>query len=134
MTAPPACSPVRALERELSNAPLVEAVARRVVELLREEAGEALPASEIARRFGLSRAWVYAHADDLAAVRIGTGPRPRLRFYPSRVSRYLDACSVGSGTQEPENGEGKPRTARPRKRSSGQRTDLLPIRGQEPAP
>lgn len=132
MTAPPACPPVRALERELSNAPLVEAVARRVVELLREEAGEALPASEIARRFGLSRAWVYAHADDLAAVRIGTGPRPRLRFYPSRVSRYLDACSEGSRSDPPETAAASD-TLRRRRSASGQRTDLLPIRGQEPA-
>ena len=50
-----------------------------------------LDAREVAHRLGVSREWVYEHADELGASRIGTGPRPRLRFPPqildSRSSR-----------------------------------------------
>ena len=62
---------------------------RRVVEVLRErdEARRArrpawLDAQEVARQLGVSREWVYEHADELGAMRIGSGPRPRLRFPP----------------------------------------------------
>ena len=65
----------------------VEAIARRTAELLRDlDAGapghraQLVDAAEIARRFGVERGWVYAHANELGAVRLGTGRRPRLRF------------------------------------------------------
>jgi predicted DNA-binding transcriptional regulator AlpA len=66
------------------------AIVARVVEILREEGlsprpSEAtawLDAQEVAHRLGVSREWVYEHADELGAWRIGTGPRPRLRFPP----------------------------------------------------
>lgn len=45
-----------------------------------------IDSKEVARRFGLSRAWVYEHAGELGAVAIGDGPRPRLRFVPSLVA------------------------------------------------
>ena len=118
--------------QELSNGDLVEAVARRVVELLAEQSGEAVSAAEIARRFGVSRDWVYAHGGDLGAVPIGDGPRPRLRFYPERVSRYLAAYSGGSRSDERE-AAASSGSSRPRKRGRGQNTDLLPIRDRQNA-
>ncbi len=39
-----------------------------------------LDARQVARRLGVSREWVYEHADELGASRIGGGRRPRLRF------------------------------------------------------
>ena len=39
----------------------------------------------------IDRAWVYAHADELGALRLGTGSRPRLRFDPAIVREALDA-------------------------------------------
>jgi hypothetical protein len=87
----------------------VEAVARRVVELLRDEgaigtagAGELLTAAEVARRHGVDRSWVYAHADELGALRLGDGPKPRLRFDPERVRDALDARSAGEGSRHGE--------------------------------
>jgi hypothetical protein len=72
---------------------IVEALARRVVELLRAEAAVAgdewVDCREVARRFGLSRSWVYAHSGQLGAVRLGDGPRARLRFAPSVVAEAL---------------------------------------------
>src|ERR1700741_3618946 len=41
-------------------------------------------AAEIARLHGKTRSWVYEHAGELGAVRLGSGPRPRLPFFPAR--------------------------------------------------
>ena len=43
-------------------------------------------AAEIARLHGKTRSWVYEHAGELGAVRLGSGPRPRLAFSPARVA------------------------------------------------
>ena len=79
---------------------LVEAIAQRVVELIgdgtRSEASARLiDASAMARELGVERDWVYAHASDLGAIRLG-GPRGRLRFDPEVVKERL-----GDG-QEPQ--------------------------------
>lgn len=63
----------------------IYAIARQVVEQLRATAGEStssslVDAAELARRMGVDRSYVYAHADELGAVRLGTGAKPRLRF------------------------------------------------------
>jgi hypothetical protein len=65
----------------------VEQIAQRVAALLRDRgtilehpAGGLVDAAELARYFGVTRAWVYEHADELGAIRVGTGPRARLRF------------------------------------------------------
>src|SRR5438874_2583367 len=76
----------------------VEAVASRVVELLRceEIGGEWIDAAEVARRFGVTRSWAYDHAAELSAIRLGEtgeGRRPRLRFDPALVAERLRACS-----------------------------------------
>jgi hypothetical protein len=74
---------------------IAQAIAAQVVALVREELGlrpaaeDWIDASEVSRRFGLSRSWVYAHARQLGAVPIGSGPRPRLRFDPRVVADAL---------------------------------------------
>jgi hypothetical protein len=70
----------------------VEAIARRVAELLRADPtadAQYVDAATIARRFGVTRAWVYQHKLDLGAVPLGSGPKPRLRFDMSRVGQVL---------------------------------------------
>jgi DNA-binding FadR family transcriptional regulator len=79
----------------------VEAIARRVSQLLRHDAVVAgherlVSAAEIARRFGVSRAGVYENADRLGAVRLGRGARPRLRFDPQEVEKRLDTAHQGA--------------------------------------
>lgn len=104
----------------------IEAVALRVAELIRDEAvtggssGELVDAAEIARCFGVSRDWVYDHADELGAVRLGDGPKARLRFDPATVAERL-------GTPD-ERSEVRRAASRPRRRSTST-VDLLPIRG-----
>lgn len=81
---------------ELRVAPeLIEAIAQRVAELLAATTAEpdSLPermtAEEVSRRWAVSRRWVYDHADELGARRLGSGRRPRLRFDREEVAERL---------------------------------------------
>ena len=69
----------------------VEAIARRVAELLgaRTEAPRRyVDAAALARTLGVEREWVYSHATQLGAIRLG-GPHGRLRFDLEHVRRVL---------------------------------------------
>jgi hypothetical protein len=106
----------------------IEAVARRVVELLdrRGLSGpELIDAAELARRFGIERSWVYTHAIELGAVKLGSGRRPRLRFEPQVAARALRKVGEGPAADPPAR-SGK-RAGRPRRREGQAR--LLPIKG-----
>lgn len=46
-------------------------------------------AAELATQLGVSRAYVYEHAERLGAIRLGRGPRARLRFDPIDVMSQL---------------------------------------------
>lgn len=74
----------------------IEAIAERVVEMLRE--GEApLPrdglvdADQVAAHLGVEREWVYDHKHELGAHRIGDGTRGPLRFDAAVVHAYVRA-------------------------------------------
>jgi len=86
----------------------IDAIVSRVAELLqsRRTACPARPgprlvtAAEVARWCGVERSWVYAHAEELGARKIGTGERPRLRFDLAEVSERIAALGSsqsGSG-------------------------------------
>jgi len=94
-----------------AEARLVDAIARRVVELLegaRARAGTTDPGtdaeaacltvSQVAARYRVSRSWVYAHQRELGAMRLGQGPRARLRFDPKVVA---EAIAPFDGSQRP---------------------------------
>jgi predicted DNA-binding transcriptional regulator AlpA len=103
---------------------IIDAIVARVVEVLREEGLSPrasrqtawLDAQEVARWLGVSREWVYEHAEELGASRIGTGPRPRLRFPP----QVLDF--PGGNPTSPQ---APTRSTNPRGKTSG----LIPIHG-----
>lgn len=65
----------------------IDAIARRVVQLLGSARAEEgfLDARDVARRLGVRRAWVYAHARELGGVRLGEGSRGPLRFDPAAI-------------------------------------------------
>lgn len=68
----------------------IRAVAHQVAVLLRRDGdGTMLMAAQVAARFNVERSWVYAHADELGVVRLGDGPRPRLRFDAAVVAQRL---------------------------------------------
>ena len=74
----------------------IEAIATRVIELLHEHPQQPqhpdslIDVAELARQTGLSRTWIYEHARELGAIRLGDGPRARLRFNPDTVKRLLE--------------------------------------------
>lgn len=84
--------------------------------------------AELAGYLGVDASWVYAHADELGARRLGEGSRPRLRFSIREVDDRLSGCSAGrrsAGVDPAPAVASRPR----RRRRSGSEVDLLPIRG-----
>jgi hypothetical protein len=74
----------------------IDAIARRVLELgsggtATASLSESVPltVAEVAVRLKVSQAWVYAHKRDLGAMRLGIGPRARLRFDVTAVLAEL---------------------------------------------
>jgi hypothetical protein len=116
----------------------VEAIARRVAELIAPPAAPALlTAAQVAVRFGVDRGWVYEHAVELGAVRLGDGPKPRLRFDPSRVAAALPRPGGLAGSTRDASrvvGESRPAARRQTARVATAGRDgaeLLPIRQLE---
>jgi predicted DNA-binding transcriptional regulator AlpA len=101
---------------------LSDAIAERVVAAFTEGSIQQartsvawLDAQQVAQQLGVSRDWVYEHADDLGASRIGAGPRPRLRFPPDILKSRNSEPAPGGATIKP--------SKRPK------RSGLIPIRG-----
>ena len=82
----------------------IEAIAQRVAQLLRDEpesepSVRLVDAATVAERLGVERDWVYAHATQLGAVRLG-GPRGRLRFDLAAVEQKLGERPAPSRSSE----------------------------------
>ena len=88
----------------------VEQVAGRVVQLLgrqqqqqqQSHASEPtgmLTVSELAQHLHLNRAWVYGHADELGAIRVGGGPKARIRFDLHTARTALSRRRVAPGSE-----------------------------------
>lgn len=87
---------------EALAAALAEALGGEAGERGREEEPDRTSAAEIARRWGVGRRWVYDHAEELGARRMGKGSRPRLRFDPAEVAERLGAPRPkGVGSDRP---------------------------------
>lgn len=79
----------------------VEAIALRVAELLRPTVAIGLVGvEEVVARFGVSRSYVYEHADELGAIRLGDGPKARLRFGLEHVVETLSRTRAMEATPE----------------------------------
>ena len=113
---------------------LADLLAERVAEKLRSVpvAQELLDAAQVAERFGVSRSFVYEHAAELGAIRLGApgeGRRPRLRFDAAAVTkrlRDLPTADEGASTGEPAP---RPRSARAQA-TPRHGAPLLEIRGE----
>jgi hypothetical protein len=75
-----------------------------------------LEAHQVADRLGVTREWVYAHADELGAIRLGNGSRPRLRFPPDLATR-----------RESSRRARDQKTTRPQPADSNKPSGLLPV-------
>jgi hypothetical protein len=81
------------------SAEAIEQLAQRVAELVADRVAAGPPlvdAEALARFLNVERSWVYEHAAELGGVRLGDGPRARLRFDVGDAKRRL-TCSVGQG-------------------------------------
>jgi hypothetical protein len=91
--------------------------------------GGLLTAQQLADHLGASRAWVYEHAHELEPLRLGTGPKARLRFDLERVLEAL-SCSPSRGSLPPEPPAPAAKARCRRASALGTTVELLPIRGQ----
>jgi hypothetical protein len=109
---------------------LVDAIAERVAELLRDDDAPAphrlVSAAEVARELNVGRQWVYEHADELGARRLGDGPRGRLRFDLETV-RAASVCLTSKQSHSRNTSTGAKSAPAPERR--GRR---LPNRLPEP--
>jgi hypothetical protein len=109
----------------------IDAIAHRVVELLQESSpqpNKLLTAAELARHFGVSRDWVYEHANELGVIRLGEGNRGRLRF-DMQVAAEAISARTRTTTAQPTPTP-KRRRGRPRKRPASS-IPLIPYRGDD---
>lgn len=117
-------------------AAIVEGTARRVVELMGEARpdppGRLLTAAEVAAMLGVRREVVYARQRELGAVRIGDGPKARLRFDPAKVTAALAPRQETAGPPPPRpRGRRASGPARPALSPAGR--PLLPVAIDEEA-
>lgn len=100
----------------------IEAIASRVVELLSRQADtpsvRLVDAAQLASVLAVERDWVYEHARELGAIRLG-GPHGRLRFDLRQVQRIL------AEQHEPKHEEPRSAPRRPPRRVSST-PELLP--------
>jgi hypothetical protein len=69
-------------------------------------------ARRVAAHYGVTPTFVYHHADELGCLRLGAGPRPRLRFDPRTVrERWSHLGAL------PPVGRQRPQPRRPRRRA-----------------
>jgi hypothetical protein len=88
-----------------------------------------LTVAELAEWLAVERSYVYEHAAELGALRLGTGPRARLRFDLEEVRARL-TCPAGRGSQEPETPVGMPKRRPRRRRRMGTTVRSVPIQGR----
>jgi hypothetical protein len=106
----------------------------RLAELIAERAQPStrprlVDAADLARQLSVERSWVYEHANELGAVRLGTGPKAPLRFDPDRALAALASCSADRRSTHAQDPVAEPNRVHRRRRSLGTSVDLLPIRG-----
>jgi hypothetical protein len=72
---------------------IAEATAARLAEIVSAAAGTfaLVDARQLALDLGVSLDYVYAHATELGAMRLGSGPKARIRFDLDRARQALEA-------------------------------------------
>jgi hypothetical protein len=106
---------------ELIGNRLVEAVVDAITDARDLPTVRLVDAATIAERFGVERRFVYDHQRELGAVRLGHGPKARLRFDPRHVEAVL-----GQHQEIPTSWRDRRRR---RRSSAGPHVELLPIKG-----
>ena len=84
-------------------------------------------ASTLAIDLSVSRAFVYEHAQELGALRLGSGPKARLRFDPAVARAALSRYSSEPSQAQNPSADGRSGPVAPRR--SGQRSSQRPLSG-----
>jgi len=108
----------------------VRAIAEAVADLLAERglvvyagpsgSARVLNAREVSTLLGRSAPWVYAHATELGAIRMGNGPKARIGFDLASIEQWKRDNQIRP-PQSP-----KPPRRRPRRKTLSQRSNLIP--------
>jgi hypothetical protein len=99
----------------------LEALAQRVADLVADRLAVGPPlvdAETLARHLGVERSYVYGHAVELGAIRLGSGRKARLRFNVAEVERRL-TCSLSRGSEAAKTRVVEPNRRRRRTRPLG---------------
>jgi hypothetical protein len=79
---------------------------------VQDASGALVDAARIAAELGVSRQWVYQNRDRLGAIRVGSGPKGRLRFDIERARQALQALpSPAAPPAGPHRGRRKARAS-----------------------
>jgi DNA-binding transcriptional MocR family regulator len=106
----------------------IEAIADRVIAKLRRPTDRLVSVRDVARALGMSPGWVYRHADELGARRLGEGRNRALRFdLEQTVQRFaaVGAAALADSTLP----SAAPRRGRPPKRADVGSLELIAPRG-----
>jgi hypothetical protein len=131
----PGTGPLRACSQNPEPlAALVDAIAARVVELLRSGGpapaqGGLLTTRQVAQRLGLSTDWVREHRQELGVLP-ASGDRPRLLFDPAAVEEFATARMASERSAGPDSTAVPSRLPHRSRARTGDGPDLLPIRGR----
>lgn len=106
-------------EASADDGALAEAIALRVAELVAPRPpARLLTVGQVAEMLQVRPEWVYDHAEELGAFRLGGG-RGRLRFDPQQVRERLRPPAVAPPV---------PRRQRPRRATPAARADVALLR------
>ena len=81
-------------------------------------------AATLGHELGVSRQFVYDHAEELGVLRLGSGRRPRLRFDLETAKRACERIA------DFDSARSRPPARRPAAQRQGAATELLPVRGR----
>lgn len=89
----------------------IRAIAEQLADVLEERGlavapatpspGRVLGPKEVGLMLGVDREWVYRHADELGAWRLGSGPKAQLRFDENRIQAWKDRGRAPQTDPEP---------------------------------
>ena len=114
----------------------IEQIAQRVVGLLEErrehqgsrrEPGSLLTAAQLARHLGVTRAWVYEHANELGGIRLGSSAKPRIRFDLATATTAFPTRQIDDGVPPKPASARRPGGRLPERREPVPTVPLLPI-------
>jgi hypothetical protein len=114
----------------------IQAIADAVAERLAEPPNmpgrpdRLVDAATLAELLGTSRGWIYEHKHELGALRLGDGPRPRLRF-DAEYAKAQWAASREGNTGVPDRSANTGRRRSRRRVTTPSSAQLLPVRGRE---